>query len=234
MTESNNARSEILARIRSAIGGNVPAAVAEENWQTIPRQYQQSGTHSHADCLHLFEDRLRDYGAGVFHCAPENLAATIAQTLRMRNKKRIFVSPDIDSTALPTDDRTYVTDSALSYSQIDSCDGVLTGCTVAIAETGTLALCHDRSAPAIPTDNFLHPELGQSRRAVTLLPDYHLCVVRAVDVVQTVPQAIGVLDRHKLQPITLISGPSATADIEMTRVQGVHGPRTLDVVIVSG
>lgn len=234
MTESNNARSEILARIRSAIGGNITPAVAESTWQTIPRQYRQTGKYSATDCLHLFEDRLRDYGAGVFHCPPENLAATIAETLRMRKKKRIFVAPDIDAAALPAEDRTYVTANTLSYSQIDSCDGVLTGCTVAIAETGTLALCHDASAPPIHSNTFLHPEFGQSRRAVSLIPDYHLCVVRAKDVVETVPQAIGLLDRHKLQPITLISGPSATADIEMTRVQGVHGPRTLDVIIVSG
>jgi L-lactate dehydrogenase complex protein LldG len=94
---------------------------------------------------------------------------------------------------------------------------VLTGCTVAIATTGTLALCHT---------------FDGSRRALTLLPDYHLCIVRASTIVETVPEGFRALEAHRLQPITLISGPSATADIEMTRIQGVHGPRVLDCVLV--
>ncbi len=233
MTDANNTRSEILARIRSAIGQEATTAVAEETWQTIPREYRQTEKFSHADCIRLFEDRLHDYGAGVFYCGPDNLAATISEVLHIRNKKKILVSPDIDARALPDDDCAFIIDTAFSYSEIDSCDGVLTGCTVGIAETGTLVLCHGLSVAAMRNQDFLHPEFGQGRRVVTLLPDYHLCVVRSRDVVETVPQAMAVLAPHRLQPITMISGPSATADIEMTRVQGVHGPRTLDVVIVA-
>jgi L-lactate dehydrogenase complex protein LldG len=103
------------------------------------------------------------------------------------------------------------------YSEIEACDGVLTGCTVAIATTGTLALCHTANG---------------SRRALTLLPDYHLCIVDASRIVETVPEGFRELESHRLQPITLISGPSATSDIEMTRIQGVHGPRVLDCVII--
>jgi L-lactate dehydrogenase complex protein LldG len=94
---------------------------------------------------------------------------------------------------------------------------VLTGCAAAIAITGTLIICHDSA---------------HGRRALTLLPDYHLCIVEASKIVETVPEGVRALEAQRVQPITFVSGPSATADIEMTRIQGVHGPRLLDVVIL--
>ena len=100
---------------------------------------------------------------------------------------------------------------------MDGCDGVLTTATLAIAETGTIVL---QDAP------------GQGRRALTLVPDYHLCVVEAVSVVQTVPEAFAKLQASAGKATTFFSGPSATADIEMTRIKGVHGPRFVDVVLV--
>jgi len=111
-------------------------------------------------------------------------------------------------------------DSRLSSKQVASCHGVLTGCALGIAETGTLVLDAGRN---------------QGRRVLTLLPDYHLCVIFAGQIVETVPEAMrlvgpGLGDHHR--PLTLVSGPSATSDIELVRVEGVHGPRTLEVMVV--
>lgn len=226
MTDTRKARSEILARIRSAIGHSTRAESAE---QEMPRDYRQTGTLSRAAVIDLFVDRLRDYGAGVSTCPTSELHSAISKVLRQRNKKRIAAPLDIDPAWLPEDANgcAFIADDSLSYEDLDRCDGVLTGCTVAIAETGTLALCHKTGNRVLADE-----QPGQGRRALTLIPDYHLCVVNAFDVVETVPEAIRALEPYKMRPITLISGPSATADIEMTRIQGVHGPRVLDVVLV--
>jgi L-lactate dehydrogenase complex protein LldG len=220
MADALSARVEILARIRSAIGNPNGSSAVEQGWQAIPREYRRSSTLSRESCLHLFQERLIDYGTGVYHSESAQIGATIALVLRHRNKKRVLVSPDIDSSWLQGGECEFVRDHALSYEEIDGCDGVITGCTVAIAATGTLGLCH--------IDN----QLGQGRRALTLIPDYHLCVVSSSAVVETVPEAMHVLEHYRNRPITFVSGPSATADIEMTRIQGVHGPRTLDVLIL--
>lgn len=242
MTESLNARAEILARIRSAIGTDRSPQNAEDGWQAIPRNYRRIGALTPAGCVGLLEERLRDYGAGVVRSEARQIAVTVADILRLRNKQRVLISPDVNSAWLPDGEWAFVHDGMMSYEDIDQCDGVMTGAAVAIAATGTLGLCH-RSGygnfgdePGQLRDGGLledsDEQLGQGRRATTLIPDYHLCLVRGADVVETVPEAMRVLDRYKEQPITLVSGPSATADIEMTRIQGVHGPRTLDVVIV--
>jgi L-lactate dehydrogenase complex protein LldG len=119
------------------------------------------------------------------------------------------LSPEVLTEGVTSDDQ-------LSVAQLEGADGVITGCAVAIAETGTLIL--DGSA-------------GQGRRLLTLIPDYHLCVVFADQVVADVPQALARLEATR--PLTMISGPSATSDIERNRVEGVHGPRTLEVIIVA-
>jgi L-lactate dehydrogenase complex protein LldG len=215
-----SARSEILARIRSAnreIFGADREPTPDESWRTIPRTYRRSGSLADRDRVQLLADRLVDYGAGVYQCQSEDVAAKVVDILRSRSKQKLLVSLDVDPMWLPQVGLKFVYDNELSYSEIEDCDGVLTGCTVAIAATGTLALCHTSNG---------------NRRALTLLPDYHLCVVRASTIVETVPEGFRALEAHRLQPITLISGPSATADIEMTRIQGVHGPRVLDCVIV--
>lgn len=252
MTETLNSRSEILARIRSAIGRERSPQNAEDAWQAIPRHYRQSSALAPAGCIDLLSERLRDYGAGVHPSQPAQVALTVADILRHRNKKRVLVSPDIDPAWLPEGEWTFVHDGMMSYDDMDNCDGVMTGAAVAIAATGTLGLCHGGGGDPSPGNAGLSTspslrsgsgrddrlsgdpgeQLGQGRRATTLIPDYHLCIVRASDVVETVPEAMSVLEKYKRQPITLVSGPSATADIEMTRIQGVHGPRTLDVVIV--
>ncbi len=215
-----DARSEIFARIRSANSAAAPPErilTAEEAWQQIPRAYHATSSLSTTSRIDLFTERLREYGAGVYSASPTSIAATIADVLRQRSKYKILISSDIAPDWLPRDACTFVPDNTLSYVDIEACDGVLTGCAVAITVTGTLALCHDAA---------------HGRRALTLLPDYHLCVVHAAAIVETVPEAIRTLEPYRTQPITLVSGPSATADIEMTRIQGVHGPRQLDIVIV--
>lgn len=220
-TDPLSARSEILRRVRSANRGGHPGARnllnAHEAWQNIPRAYRQSSLLSIGGRVQLMTERLIEYGAGVYPCQPAQVADNVAEILRSRLKERLLLSSDIDAHWLPQDGPVFVADKAFSYSEIEACDGVLTGCTVAIAVTGTLALCHGSA---------------ESRRALTLLPDYHLCVVKAADIVETVPEGIRALEPYRLQPITLISGPSATADIEMTRIQGVHGPRVLDCVLI--
>ena len=215
-----SARSEILARIRSANRGILGVdrePTADESWRTIPRTYRQNSSLADAGRVQLLTERFIDYGAGVYKCQSVDVAAKVADILQSRTKQKLLVSRDVDPMWLSQDGLKFVYDNGLSYSEIEDCDGVLTGCTVAIAATGTLALCHTSNG---------------NRRALTLLPDYHLCVVRASTIVETVPEGFRALEAHRLQPITLISGPSATADIEMTRIQGVHGPRVLDCVIV--
>ncbi|MFC7243102.1 lactate utilization protein C [Catellatospora aurea] len=197
------ARDEILHRIRTANGPS-PAAVP------VPRDYATTGAYAPGapELLDLLADRLRDYRAAVHRCAPAGLAATLAD---LTSGWRVAV-PDGLTVPGAVRDR-----PALSHTDLDGVDAVLTGCAAACADTGTIAL--DGGA-------------GQGRRALTLIPDRHVCVIHAEQVVQTVPELLRRLDPTR--PLTLISGPSATSDIELDRVEGVHGPRTLIVVIVAG
>ncbi|HYT09274.1 MAG TPA: LUD domain-containing protein [Mycobacteriales bacterium] len=197
------ARDEVLARVRRALR-DAPAA------PEVPRAYRTHGDLDTAALLDLLGDRLVDYRAGVRRTAPEDLDATLTAALADRGAERVVVPP-----GLPHRPRGAVVDDGLTPAELDRLDGVVTACTVAIAETGTLVL--DGSA-------------DQGRRVITLVPDYHLCIVRADQVVQTVPEAVARLD--PIRPQTWISGPSATSDIELHRVEGVHGPRTLEVVLV--
>ena len=177
----------------------------------MPRDYRTRGDLDLPALLELLTDRLVDYQAAVRRSAPHDLAATLATALAERHTRQIVVPP-----GLPWELPGAVVDRGLTAAELDQLDGVVTACAVAVAETGTIVL--DASA-------------DQGRRAITLVPDYHLCVVRADQVVQTVPEAIARLDPTR--PLTWISGPSATSDIELHRVEGVHGPRTLEVVLVS-
>lgn len=218
--ETTSARSEILGHVRSVTGIGPQAQSAAEAWHTIPRQYRQTSSLDSKALIALFEDRLHDYGAGVYTSNSSQIASVVAEILHQRNKQRILLPPGIPQHWLPSG-FIFIQDDALSYEALDACDGVLTGCTVAIATTGTLALCHAAG-----------PGKTQGRRALTLIPDYHLCILDRSAVVETVPEAMHLLEPYQRMPITFISGPSATADIEMTRIQGVHGPRVLDVVLM--
>ena len=181
----------------------------------MPRTYRISGDLGTAQLLDLLAERLRDYGCTVRRTAPGQLMTAVGEALGQRGARRIVVPAGLDLTGLPAG-TVIVADDGLSPAALDAVDGVITGAAVAIAETGTIVL--DGS-------------LGQGRRAVSLVPDYHLCIVRAEQVVALVPEALARLNPGR--PLTWISGPSATSDIELDRVQGVHGPRTLEVILVA-
>ena len=166
--------------------------------------------------LELLEDRLRDYDARVVRATHNDVRAVAAKMLGDRGTRRLVVPQGLMADWIP-EGVEFVVDEGLSAVELDRLDGVMTGATLAIAETGTLVLQN---------------VAGQGRRAITLVPDYHLCVVRVADVVETVPEAIGRLQATADLATTFVSGPSATADIEMTRIKGVHGPRFLDVILV--
>lgn len=218
MTTSNplSARAEILQKIRVANGAISDAATAQSEWSALPRGYKRSATEPREAILNLLEDRLRDYDAQVIRSTPADLPRSIAERLSTRGKQRLVVPPGFPAAWLPPH-FTFIPDDSLTPSQLDAVDGVLTASTVAIAETGTVVL---QNVP------------GQGRRAATLVPDYHLCLVRADDVVETVPEAMAKLQATAGIATTFVSGPSATADIEMTRIKGVHGPRFLDVILI--
>jgi L-lactate dehydrogenase complex protein LldG len=199
------ARDEILARVRQALADRPqPASPA--------RAYRTSGS-AEVD-LDLFAARVREYGAAVIRCEPTDLPAQVTAALRRRAARRVVVPPGFPVEWEPEADLLR-DDPRLTTGELDMVDGVITGCAVAIAETGTVVLDHGA---------------GQGRRALTLVPDYHLVIVRAQQVVALVPDGIATLDPAR--PQTWISGPSATSDIELRRVEGVHGPRTLDVLLV--
>jgi L-lactate dehydrogenase complex protein LldG len=196
------AREEILARIRAALGPD--PEVAE-----IPRNYRRGGNLGPAEMLDLFTHRLIDYRAAVHRSSAVELPAV----LRSLVDGPFLIPPGLPSEwglAHGTVDR------AFSPVELDGFGTVVTGCAAACAETGTIVL---DSSP------------DQGRRAISLVPDRHVCVVRADQVVETVPELLTRLD--PVRPLTFISGPSATSDIELQRVEGVHGPRTLVVVLVA-
>ncbi|GAA2642646.1 LUD domain-containing protein [Dactylosporangium fulvum] len=204
------ARDDVLARIRTALG---PAPVVPET----PRDYRRAGSLPPGDpaLLEQLVDRLEDYKATVIRTSPAALPADLRSTLAgaLPAGGRLIVPP-----GLPPEwgvEGAVVDDGTLDAAALDGIAGVLTACAAAVAETGTIAL---DGGP------------DQGRRAITLVPDRHFCVVRADQVVQTVPDLLARLT--PTNPLTLISGPSATSDIELNRVEGVHGPRTLVVLLV--
>jgi L-lactate dehydrogenase complex protein LldG len=210
----NRAKAEILGRIQRAI--NNVSTTRTSDYAAIAREYQQSGNLDQESRTSLFAERLQDYDAVVYRCPQVHLPAIIAEALAARSKRTMLIPQNLPQEWLPPAFE-FVRDDGLSYEVIDQSEGVLTGCAVAIALTGTIVLRHSS---------------GEGRRALTLIPDYHLCVVRADQIVETVPEGIRRVARFSRAPITTISGPSATSDIEMTRIKGVHGPRTLDVILV--
>jgi L-lactate dehydrogenase complex protein LldG len=214
-----NAREEVLARIAAA---HRIAPPPELRYEDISREYQTTSDSETAQLTELLIDRLVDYRALVRQCSADDLAAEIADALADRRAHTVVVPSGLDSLWTADFSGSVLTDGLLAHyqrtvSELDSLGGVITGCAVAIAQTGTLIL--DGSP-------------GQGRRVLTLIPDYHLCVVFPDQIVADVPQALARLEPTR--PLTMISGPSATSDIELNRVEGVHGPRTLEVIIVRG
>ncbi len=212
------ARTEILRRITAALRdvpeGETPSEVSVEHG------YRHEGVVSPEVLVARFAERVTEYRAAVKVVAARDLAAAVTAACAARGVRRLVVPTDLPPAWRPQGVE-LLPDDNLTHTQLDESDGVLTGCALGIAQTGTIVL---DGGPV------------QGRRAITLLPDYHLCVVLADQIVDLVPEAIARLHpavRDARRPITFISGPSATSDIELNRVEGVHGPRTLEVLIVA-
>jgi L-lactate dehydrogenase complex protein LldG len=216
MPDNVDARTAILNGIRSALRSSNDADRIASEYAGIPRSYKREGTLGREALLELFVHRLREYDAGVSRLASEGISFEVARILSARACRRMVIPDGVPANWLP-DGFSFETAGDFDNYQLDRMDGVLTGCTVAIAETGSIVLQH---APA------------QGPRILSLVPDYHLCVVFADQVVETVPESFAQLEATSSIPTTFFSGPSATADIEMTRIKGVHGPRFLDVLLV--
>jgi len=205
----NGTRRIVLDRIRDALAAAPPEPVR------VPRDYDREPARRPGDA-ERFARTVAEYQAQVLRVAPAGIAATIAA---LTGAGGCVIIPAglpaewLDGIDAVVDDP----ESPLSVTELDRADTVVTGCALGIAATGTIVL------DAGPT---------QGRRALTLVPDHHICVVFGDQIVDTVPQAFAALDPSR--PLTFISGPSATSDIELNRVEGVHGPRTLDVLLVTG
>jgi L-lactate dehydrogenase complex protein LldG len=201
-------RAVVLDRIRAALAFATPSPV------DVPRNYDHTPFSGMGD-TDRFIETLTEYRARMLRIESAGIATAIASLVRTDG--RVAVPYDVPTEW--TEEIDTVVDrpeKPLTVEQLDRCDAVLTGCALAVAATGTIVL--DAGAT-------------QGRRALTLVPDHHICVVFTTQVIDTVPQAFATLDPTK--PLTFISGPSATSDIELSRVEGVHGPRSLDVLLVA-
>ncbi|MEV5528246.1 LutC/YkgG family protein [Streptomyces prunicolor] len=213
-----SSRERILGRVERALA-DVPRDDTPHD-QAFERGYlREHGDRSVEQTVELLAENLADYRAIVHRTDPEELPYLIMRLLAQRGPQYVLVPPGLPPEWMSAADPTRVHDRAVSTPhELDKVESVVTGCAIAIAETGTIVL---DGGP------------DQGRRRITLVPDHHICVVRVPDqVVSSVPQALQRLDPTR--PLTWISGPSATSDIELDRVEGVHGPRTLEVVLVSG
>jgi L-lactate dehydrogenase complex protein LldG len=213
------AKETILWRIRHATR-DVPEQEHPED-VTVERGYRTEGEAAREEIVAVFAERTAEYDAKVHRVTNEELPGAIREALEQRGVERLVIPPYLPKQWIP-EGVEILPDSArsrLTNEQLDESDGVLSGCALGIAQTGTIVLDAGRA---------------QGRRALTLLPDYHLCVVREEQIVSLVPEAIAKLEatvKAEGRAITFISGPSATSDIELNRVEGVHGPRTLEVLI---
>jgi len=213
---ASSAREVVLGRIRAAKGAAPSAEAVQAGWDGVRRQYQRSARREGREVIELLIDRLHDYDAQVLEVERGGVADAVAKMMTARGVQRMVVPAGLRTDALVPGFE-FVVDEGLSHEELNHVDGVVTECTVAIAETGTIVL---QNVP------------GQGRRAITLVPDYQLCVVDVAKIVETVPEAMDRLAATAGLATTFFSGPSATADIEMTRIKGVHGPRFLDVILV--
>jgi L-lactate dehydrogenase complex protein LldG len=205
-----NGREAILARVRAALADRPPSPV-------VPRDYRHRGDRDAGAVLDLFVDRVRDYEATVV--VTDDPRAAAAEAFVAAGARRVGIAADLDPLLRPKGPA-LVEDVGLSSRDLDALDGALTSCAAGCAETGTIAL---DGGP------------GQGRRALSLVPDLHVCIVRAGAIVETVPELIAALEPSARggRPIVLVSGPSATSDIELNRVEGVHGPRRLVVIVAT-
>ncbi|MFF7356749.1 MULTISPECIES: LutC/YkgG family protein [Streptomyces] len=212
-----SSRDRILGRVRRALADVTPDE--RPYGEAVPRDYLRvHGERTPEQTVELLAANLADYRAVVHRADAEGLPLLIMRLLAERGAQQVLVPPGLPTQWTAAADAVRIHDRAEHTPQrLDRVDSVVTGCAVAIAETGTIVL--DGSP-------------DQGRRRISLVPDHHICVVRVPgQVVSSVPQALERLDPAR--PLTWISGPSATSDIELDRVEGVHGPRTLEVILLS-
>jgi L-lactate dehydrogenase complex protein LldG len=205
----------MLGRIAAALG-DVPPGEPVDRPGARPVPAAEVGSPR---LVELFAERAADYRAGVTTCAADGVAAAVSDLCRRHGATRVVTPAGLPAEWVPAAVERVVDDPPVTVDLLDAVDGVVTGAAVAVAATGTLILDGG-------------PICG--RRAITLVPDLHICVVRAQDVVADVPEALSAV-RPAVddgRPLTLVSGPSATSDIELDRVEGVHGPRRLELVLV--
>ena len=214
-----SARETILWRVRRATR-DVPEGERPED-VAVERGYRHEDDASREEIVERFAERAAEYEATVSRFPSDELPSAIEEALARRSVRRLVVPPYLPREWIPEGVKT-LRDAArprLTNEELDGSDGVLTGCALGIAQTGTIVLDSGRA---------------QGRRALTLLPDYHLCVVREDQIVGLVPEAFARLEeavKGEGRAVTFVSGPSATSDIELDRVEGVHGPRSLEVLI---
>jgi L-lactate dehydrogenase complex protein LldG len=213
-----DARSAILSAIRSANGRATDLLSAELDYARIPRTYTQQSSLSHDEAQALLTERLIDYNANVIPCTADRILFAIRDALQQHDAHRILVPEDFPAHLLP-ESFEFTPDRNLSPAELDRFDAAVTYGALAIAETGTIVL---------------EGISGQGRRAATLVPDVHVCILNAENIVTKVPEAFARLASAATLPLTFFSGPSATADIEMTRIKGVHGPRHLHILLLQG
>lgn len=210
------ARETILGRVRDALGDVPPEERPDDIF--VPTTYRRSSSLSPAAVVDLFVENVSDYGTTVHRIPADALATTVRDICIDRSVHTMVAAPGFPEQLVTRAGVVLMRDSPpMAPSSLDRADGVITNATVAIAETGTIVLVHG---------------IGTGRRALSLVPDVHICVVREDQVVATVPEAMDEIGSRPDRPITLVSGASATSDIELVRVEGVHGPRVLDVVLV--
>jgi L-lactate dehydrogenase complex protein LldG len=217
MSAPADSRQRILDSIR---GASVDLAVKDRldqasAYAALPRAYVRRGALPRQACVELMMTRLREYDAEVVECAPAQLPATIAAQLAAGGKRSVVAPAGLPAEWLVAG-IDWKIDHDLPVAEIEAAEGVVTACFCAVAESGTIVLHHSAT---------------EGRRVISLLPDWHLCILHSSQVVETLPEYF---DRCVKPPAlaTYVSGPSATADIEMTRIKGVHGPRFLNVILV--
>ena len=216
MKTPSDSRARIIERVHAATRTTEGRENPATTYSSLPRTYVRSGRMNAAERIALMIERLREYDAEVVETTPDVLDAAIAAQLKA-SSRHVFVAPEGLPAAWMADGYEWKVDRSLSAAEIETCEGVVTGSFCGIADSGTIVLHHSAS---------------EGRRIVSLLPDWHLCILYASQVVETLPEYFA---RCEQPPVlaTYISGPSATADIEMTRIKGVHGPRFLNVIVVN-
>lgn len=215
----SSARDEILARVRAATTRSPTAPGTPPSQPPASRDYRRSDERPREELVELFCERVGDYRAEVQRVAAQRLRDAVALAAAHHGAQRFVIPAGLPDPWRPAG-LALISDDALTPRQLDGLDGVITGCTVAMAETGTIALT---GAP------------HEGRRLLSLVPDLHICIVDAAQITGGVPEAItrlAAIVGDERRPVTLISGPSATSDIELQRVEGVHGPRRLVVLVI--